>query len=42
MSVVAHAALFKYSGIVSMDSVEPVALVTIEAAAFEDKTTVPA
>ena len=42
MSVVAHAASLEHAGIVSVDSVEAVALMAIEAPTFKDKTAAPA
>ena len=42
MSVVTHPASFEHSRIVGVDSVKLVALVAIEATAFENKTAAPA
>jgi hypothetical protein len=42
MSVVAHAATLEHPRIVSMDFAKIVALMAIEAAAFEDETAAPA
>jgi hypothetical protein len=42
VSVVAHAASLEHAGIVSVDSVETVALMAIETAAFERESAAPA